>query len=352
LAYLVGWLLIPEEGNDVAIAGTLFENTEAVTNWLGVALIIAAALVALSWTNLVRGDFLVAAALLGVGILLFRGDVGGSSKSKVAGVADNESTPPGTTEESEVGETEPTEEAEDVTVAATTPSGAAALAAGGEAQPPERPVSPGPPPSSPPRRRERSLLGGLTFGAILLTLGIMAALDAAGLTHPSFNHYVAAVAIAAGGGLLVGTLWGRSYGLIAVGLLLLPVLAVSTLIRVPFGAEIGERLVQPVTVEEITSPVEMAIGDMTIDLSQLERGEAIELRAELGIGQITVFVPADRTTTVEAEVGMGSLNLFGDQTSGLGRDVKTAWPGDNAGDPIHLKLQAGIGEIRVVATES
>lgn len=359
LAYLVGWLLIPEQGQDTPIAGALFENTETVTSWLGVGLIIAAALVALSWTNLVRGDFLIAAALLGVGILLFRGDIGGSSKTKVAparteGDGSDSSSAVGDTavDDTAVDGTESSGGDDDVpaTPPATAATGTAAMAAGGEAEPPQSPT-PAPPPPPPPHRRERSMLGGLTFGAILLTVGIMAALDAAGLTRPSFHHYVAAIVIAAGGGLLVGTLWGKSYGLIAVGLLLLPVLAVSTLVRVPFGGDIGERIVQPVVVEEIVSPVEMAIGDLTIDLRRLERGEPVELNAEVGIGQITVFVPADRTTTVEAEIGIGSLNLFGDQSAGLGRDVKTAWPGDNAGDPIHLNLQAGIGEIRVVVTE-
>jgi phage shock protein PspC (stress-responsive transcriptional regulator) len=341
LAYLVGWLLIPEEGHETPIAGTVFEDTESVSKWLGIGLIVAAALVALSWTNLVRGDFLFAAALLGAGVLLFRGDIGKSSGTKEVGASgadDTADSPDGS------------EDVASATAAAlvSTP----ADTGGGDLEPPQAPPVVPPPPPPHPKRRERSSLGRLTFGAILLTLGIMAALDTAGLTHPSFNHYVAAIVIAAGGGLLVGGLWGRSYGLIALGLLLLPVLAIATLIRVPFGGEIGERIIQPVVAAEIGSPVEMAAGQLVLDLRDLERGQSVEIAAELGVGQLKVFVPQDRTTTVEAEVGIGSLNIFGDQISGLGREVSKVWPGGDGADPIHLKLQAGVGEILVIATEN
>jgi len=353
LAYLVGWLLIPEEGSDSPIAGTLFDDANNVTSWLGVGLIIAAILVALSWTNLVRGDFLFAAALLGVGILLFRGDIGGSSRSKGA-VATPNADPVATDSSDETVEVAPAaaDDGDDTDAPAAPIPGATSLVATGEAEPPATsgpPVSSSPP--RPPRKRASSILGGLTFGAILLTLGIMGVLDVAGVTHPAFNHYVAAVVIAAGGGLLVGTLWGRSYGLIAVGLLLLPILAISTLVRVPFGGEIGERIVRPVAATEIVGPVEMAIGDLTIDLRDLERGAPLDLTADLGIGQITVLVPADRPATVRAEIGIGSVELFGDQTAGLGRDINAAWPGSGGGEPIHLQLEAGVGAIRVIATE-
>lgn len=346
LAYLVGWLLIPEQGHETPIAGTMFEDTESLSKWLGVGLILAALLVALSWTNLVRGDFLFAAALLGIGILLFRGDIGGSSKTGENAAVEDASPSEDETEEMDVNDETSQPDAAPATVAT------AVVPAAGDSEPPTAPVAPQAAPSKPRKPRERSILGGLTFGAILLTLGIMAALDAAGLTHPAFSHYVAAVVVAAGAGLLVGTLWGRSYGLIAVGLLLLPVLAVSTLVRVPFGGEVGERLVKPETSAQVVSPVEMAIGSLTIDLSDLAPNESFELAAELGIGQLTVFVPSERTTTVSAEIGIGSLDLFGDQTAGLGRDVKSVWPGSSPGVPIHLELEAGLGEIRVIAVEN
>jgi phage shock protein PspC (stress-responsive transcriptional regulator) len=346
LAYLVGWLLIPEQGHETPIAGTMFDDTESLSKWLGVGLILAAALVALSWTNLIRGDFLFAAALLGIGILLFRGDIGGPSKTTETPAVEDSNLNKDESEEMNV--SDETSHRDAAPAAAAT----AVLPAAGDSEPPTEPVAPAPTPPKPRRPRDRSILGGLTFGAILLTLGIMAALDAAGLTRPAFSHYVAAVVIAAGAGLLVGTLWGRSYGLIAVGLLLLPVLAVSTLVRVPFGGEIGERLVKPETMAQVVSPVEMAIGSLTIDLSDLTPDEPFELVAELGIGQLTVFVPSERTTTVSAEIGIGSLDLFGDQTSGLGRDVKTAWPGASPNAPIHLELQAGLGEIRVIAVQN
>ena len=49
-----------------------------------------------------------------------------------------------------------------------------------------------------------------------------------------------------GGGLLVGTWWGRAWGLIPIGLLAVPVVAVAALARpVPVEGGVAERLFQP-----------------------------------------------------------------------------------------------------------
>ena len=345
----MGWLLIPEEGSDTPVAGSVVADVDSVSKWIGVALIVAAALVVLSWTELVRGDFLVAAVLLGVGVLLFRGDLVGKSDDEQASSAALAAT---TTES---GEAPP--EVDTAPEPAAEPAERDVVGAVGEPEDlPQAPVVSPPPPAPPPARpRRRSILGRLTFAALLLTLGVMAALDAANLTRPELSDYIAAVVIVAGGGLLIGALWGRSYGLIALGLIMLPVLALTTLVRIPFQGEIGEQRYEPTLVSGVAE-FEMAIGEMTVDLRQVARGEAVTVQADLGIGELIVLLPDDRTAVVDAEVGIGAVDASGQgqnfEEGGIALDRRFVFDGDTGGDPLQVSAETGIGvvTIRVCST--
>jgi phage shock protein PspC (stress-responsive transcriptional regulator) len=73
--YIAGWVLIPEEGSNESLGKRWFTNLDNPRSWVGIALIVFAILILGGSTGLVDGEFLLAAVLGVVGVLLYRGDL-------------------------------------------------------------------------------------------------------------------------------------------------------------------------------------------------------------------------------------------------------------------------------------
>ena len=134
--------------------------------------------------------------------------------------------------------------------------------------PPTAAYPPGPP--QPPK--ERSVLGRLTVGVALLVAGSLIALDVADVIVVEPVVVLASALAVVALGLLVGTIVGRSRGLIALGIvlvfLLIPVGAAPEGLRVGGGA--GERLYQPTSQSELSDRYELGVGELTVDLSKVD----------------------------------------------------------------------------------
>jgi phage shock protein PspC (stress-responsive transcriptional regulator) len=338
--YLAGWILMPGEGERESIASRWARGIGGDgMRWVGIGLIVAAGIVLLSSTGFVRGGWIWASALLIIGVLLYRGDLETPGRTQPPPIAATE-------EPAVYGAARPTGSGADsdgapysdetvASFAASPYSPVSAPTTDVYAPPAPIPVLPPPPP--------RSILGRLTLAGVLLTLGVMALLDNLDIARPDAKHYIAAVIAVVGVALVVGAWWGRTRGSIAIGLLLAPTLILTTLVEVPFEGSIGEARFSPETRTEIASPYEHAIGELRIDLRDLDEDAA--LRAELGIGSLRVIVPADADISVISEIGIGQLEVLGLTRGGLGVDRTVTSSGD--GPELVLDLEVGIGELRV-----
>jgi phage shock protein PspC (stress-responsive transcriptional regulator) len=341
--YGIGWLLIPEEGTDQPIvAGWLAGiDTSNTPMMIGIALIGAAALILAASLDLVSGNVLFAAVLFVIGVLLYRGDIGGSDEPKGPDAPDDG------------GDDVPADvllDSVDVTdLDEPTPGGGGPPDGGGD---PPQEAHPAPSPATPPAEPEkRSILGQLTLAAALIAIGGLALLDAAGVLFPGFVHYVALALGVVGAGLLVGTIFGRARWLILIGLLLVPVLLVASVVPGwTFSGEAGDAFYRPLSIEEIDQigeEYELAAGSLQIDLTSLdvEPGAArIPLKVKIGAGEIRILVPAGVPALVDASVGIGALDLFGDDRAGLG----VSSIADSGSPPVFLiTAEAGVGRIVV-----
>lgn len=317
--YLAGWLLIPDEDSDDPLASTVIRRIDGGASWIGIALVGIAALIFLDQTNIFRGD-LAAALVLGViGVLLYRGDLDAPSLRTNS-----------TKDEMETSSTTEPATKEHNIASATAP----------KAKRPSQPKAPRPP-------RETSNLGALTFALGLVTVGVMGVLDAAMTAFdPTPRHYWAAALLIAGLGLVVGAWLGRARGLIALGVILLPIVFLSPLADLDVVGTVGERRSNPETVVDIAEVYELGIGSLTLDLSDIDfAGETVRTRVELGIGELVVTVPNDINVTVEAETGIGELDILGFNQDGLGLDASHSVDGSNG--TLHLTTDLGIGSNRV-----
>jgi hypothetical protein len=157
-----------------------------------------------------------------------------------------------------------------------------------------------------------------------------------------------------GAGLLVGTWWGRAWGLIPVGLLAVPVVALAALAGpVPVEGGFAERVFQPTTAAEVLPAYRLAGGEMILDLSGVRFGQgAPPIQASVAGGRVLVVLPDEVAAEVRGRVGIGALDLLGHVDTGAQVDSSVTEPPVKApakgtAPIVRLDLQTGYGVIEV-----
>ena len=205
---------------------------------------------------------------------------------------------------------------------------AAAPAAAGSGQPPYAPYPPYPPAPADEPVRERSALGALTFGAALLTAGVLVALDRGDvLDVPAVAVFGSALAVV-GLGLVVGAWVGRARGLIGVGVALAILTMLASVVNLPASNSAGEQQWRPATAGEVEPSYSWGLGEIELDLSQVSSADPVTTSIELGVGDARIQVPRTAVVELRAEVGAGAIVVHnGDGTvvraDGINRDTST-----------------------------
>ncbi len=339
LLYVAGWLLIPKEGETEAIIQTWL-GADQSRRWWGVILVGVAVVILASRTGLIRVDLAFAVVLIGLGVMLYRGDLdqrsdGGDDAPSKTGIDEASTpTPPPAVE----GVDEGKEEAVPST----------------ESLPDTEAVDPPIPP--PAKEKETSYLGRVTLGGGVLALGVLGLLDAVvpGF-HPLPRHYLALLVAVIGIGLVIGAWFGRTGGLAVLGVLVIPFLLLSPLADLVDGdSSIGRGSFETVhsyhritSVEYIRSEYELVIGTLEIDLREVDfAGRTVETEMEVGIGEVLVYLPEDVSAVVYGEVGIGSLSVNDRTRGGFGVHSRHTLAGHDG--ELRIRANAGIGQIRVV----
>ncbi|MFB3739212.1 MAG: hypothetical protein ACE14W_09665, partial [Candidatus Velamenicoccus archaeovorus] len=127
-----------------------------------------------------------------------------------------------------------------------------------------------PPPSSPPAPRQGLQPGRLLFGLIVVAVGVGWLLEAFDVTNVAWDVLLPSALILIGLVLLLAAGWGGGRGgLIGLGVVLIFVLLVGTVADIPLEGGVGQRVAQPRSVEALHREYHLAVGDMTIDLTEL-----------------------------------------------------------------------------------
>jgi hypothetical protein len=196
-------------------------------------------------------------------------------------------------------------------------------------------------------RRERSQLTGITISATLLAAGVFAALHASNAAEISVATALAACLIVVGGGLVVGAVYGRGRGLIALGVLLTAATAVATVADVPLAGGTGKRFWNPpFTSAVIERHYELGAGEGVLDLRHVDlSGATRRVEVTVGVGHLEVDLPPDAEVIVDAHVGFGEVVLAGTDQGGVDVDRHVVLDGNNG--RLELDLRVGMGRLDV-----
>lgn len=208
-----------------------------------------------------------------------------------------------------------------------------------------------PPPATPvppAHRRERSTLGILTVSMMILVVGVLQAIEA-GSDHDFAATTVLASALAVvGAGLLLGTVVGRSRGLIVLGVVLTVLAAVSSVADVPLRGGAGERRWAPTSAAVAERSYRLGAGNARLDLSAIDlAGRRTHIDASVGMGRLSVDVPDGVDLEIRAHTGFGDIDVLGDVDDGV--DVTKRAEIDEPFDEgtLVLDLRVGMGQLEV-----
>lgn len=210
------------------------------------------------------------------------------------------------------------------------------------------PTLPGAPPTLVRHRRPRSPLSRYTIAAMLVVVGLVAMLDSVGAITVVPRHYPALALLVIGGGLVLGTFWGRSPLLMALGLLVTPSVLAASLVRVPLEGGAGERVYAPRAVQEIRGGYRLIAGPMQVDLTRMHWGtEPVEITASVGFGEIEVLVPQFVTVEFRGHTGAGEIKFFDEERSGIEVNLRSFSESGEGGPRLVLDAETSFGPIYV-----
>jgi phage shock protein PspC (stress-responsive transcriptional regulator) len=349
LLYALGWLLIPEEGQEESEGQRLFNGrsqskTSTVIALIVVIVLTIAAVGALLDTGPGLGGLGALIVIAVIVVLLLNRDRGPDAfrpaPAATYGPVEGPQPPPAT---GAYGQTPGTAYA--AAPAATQPLPTVPPPGSG---PPEwTAVEMPPPPPTPPR--ERSVLGLLTVSVALIAVGLMVAWNTV-----SDDDFLAAAVVGTAlavvaAGLLVGAYHGRSRGLIVLGIFLSIATSATAAASDGIDGGIGERRWVPTTVAAAERPYRLGIGDADLDLTRLPAGSEVEVDVRLGVGDLTVLVPSDATVVVDGDVAAGQMQILGEHSrdgTDLQDRITSAGVG-SSGTRITIDAKVGFGNLEV-----
>ncbi|MPY97423.1 MAG: PspC domain-containing protein [Actinophytocola sp.] len=382
LFYLLGWLFLPEENDEVSgaesllgkgrssmspglaiVLGLLLIPITAGTlggSWLdgGGFVLLVLFLVALYTLHRKRGEThrpLPTSYAAGPATFAARSehDVSATATAQ-PGDATPEATTAGTTYSPGYGDLRATGTPDVTTPGGWDPLGAAPL--GWELPGPDapRPPQPAAMPTAATmpmaRPRPKSRISDVAAGLALVTASVGLTLGLSGVDWFSAAHVIGLTLGVLGVGMVAASFAGAGRGLVVLAL---PLAAAGiALTAIPFdqfpGGGVGEVNETPTSLDELDPVYERTMGSIRLDLTQLDTDEPIATAINVGMGEAVVTVPADADVTFTCDAGMGETNCLGEGHGGMGMDTaagESLGPDGEGGQDITLDVSARMGSV-------
>ncbi|HEY2699939.1 MAG TPA: PspC domain-containing protein [Pseudonocardiaceae bacterium] len=353
LFYLLGWLLLPAEQDEVsAVEALVGRGRSATSGALTIVLIILLFPAFAYFTH--DGDFstyLVAAGLVLGLFLLHRGRA--DHQYAVRPTADPaQMTDTGFEGEPMTDQTRWMGSGDPATTPqqppAWDPLGAAPFA--WDLPEPQPTVVPEPEPEVRRQPRRRSRIG-------LATLGFAVVAGAAMFATGAFVPHVIVGILAGivGLGMVAGAFLGGGRGLIPLAALLCCFGVLLNFGHVSNAHEIAnDARYLPTSLQSVQPTYNAGIGDITLDLTSLPATGSVDTKVSVGTGDARVYVPPNADVTVTCSAPIGNVDCLGTNENGANNGAITttqnatspAAAGDNL--KITLDVESSIGDVEVI----
>ncbi len=203
-------------------------------------------------------------------------------------------------------------------------------------------------PSLPPTK-PRSTFGPILGGAILVLWGGLWTLDIAGVFEFEWAVLLPALLTVIGLALVIGAWSGPHSGPVVAGVFLsIAVVALAAFPVSSFNGGVGNRVFRVTEQTSLAPSYEVGVGDLTLDMSDLQMSESATVRVSAGAGNMAVILPPSVAVEVDGTVGAGEIRLLGERVDGLSVRSHFQTEGfDDANITLTLDLNVGAGRIEV-----
>ncbi|WP_247197253.1 PspC domain-containing protein [Streptomyces sp. GESEQ-35] len=178
--------------------------------------------------------------------------------------------------------------------------------------------------------------------------------------HPlgsSLQTGLSCALIVLGTGIAVSAFLGRTgTGSIFLAVITAALLAASAAIPKDISTQWMRETWRPTAVADVPEQYELGTGVGTLDLTRvpLTKGQTLDTGADVGVGRLKVIVPKDVTVKMTIDVGVGDIQLPGDEQRdvdvepGRHKELTLAPPsGTKSTGTLDLDLRVGVGQAEV-----
>lgn len=347
-AYLLGWLFLPQEGDQVSAFEGLIGKGRASSSPAFAVLLIILLFPGLTWTFsggwLTDGTGLIGFALMAAALYLLHRNRGQFNRPVAPAPAyptaafsmSSASAPAATATDGGWDPLAADPSAWDLPTGS--PSGGLP------------PQTPPPPPAPPVPRGRKSKIGVATFGVASLVAGIGVVLGLDGESWFTLQHVIGLTLGVVGIGLVTGAFVRGGRGLIGLAVPL--AIAGMVLTTVPFEnfsvrGGLGDLSAMPRTASEVQAEYKRSAGNIDLDLTQLPSTAVVTTKVTNGAGNSTVIVPQAAEVKVVCETQAGDVDCLGQSRSGVSLDTIDFTSPGTSGQKIVLHVENGVGNVEV-----
>ncbi|MBO0845685.1 MAG: PspC domain-containing protein [Nocardioides sp.] len=209
--------------------------------------------------------------------------------------------------------------------------------------PPSSSVPEQPRPVNP--RKKGPILFWFAIATIAVALGGLGIADLAG-AHIAPSAYPATVLGLSAAFLLVGSFWGRAGGLILVGLLAWPAMAITTAID---KWDVNRTVDTPLTSTDVNSSYRMDNGELVVDLGQVADPQALDgrtIHVTGDIGHLDIRTPDGVNVVAHLDInGPGGISAYGRDEGGISHTMDTQYVARAGAPTLTIDAQLDIGAI-------
>ena len=109
---------------------------------------------------------------------------------------------------------------------------------------------------------------------------------------------------------------------------------------------VGDRSYAPATAADVRPAYKLGVGDLNLDLSNVDAATTKAVRAKVGIGDLRIVIPRNAVVTVDAHAKVGDVSVLQHEGHGRNATVRTGH-----GRGLVLDAQVGAGAIHVVRAQ-
>jgi phage shock protein PspC (stress-responsive transcriptional regulator) len=210
----------------------------------------------------------------------------------------------------------------------------------------------GPPPAYVPEqprpvnpRKKGPILFWFALAVMAVALGCLGVADLAG-AHVDASAYPATVLGLSAVFLLLGSFFGRAGGLILVGLLAWPTMAVTSIAD---KWDLQRTTVRPVAAVDVHSDYRIDSGELVVDLAQVSDpamldGRTVHVSGD--VGHLDIRVPEGMNVVAHLDIdGPGGMSAFGRDEGGLGHHMDTRHYVGPGAPTLTIDAQLDVGAI-------